>query len=330
MATDFQRTTADPFIAAATRCDFRFSTRSADEAVSAVEQLYGPHELALSSGRGLNLQFTGFGIGRLSVSGIAYGCPALGRPVRPNEYWMFSYIVRGEARTGGQKVDAGTACVRAPGTLTDIPMSADLRLVNLKVEAADLLAARATLLGHEPDEPLRFHERMAAGSPPAVRLASLLQRLHQLPSCAPPFGALLERRWQEATLVELLLALPHSSARLLDQRAAPSSAVDRALNLIHSDPSAGVTLGELARASGVGIRALTRGFERRLGVSPMRYLRQCRLERARRDLLDGSGTVTEVAYRWGFGNLGDFSRAYRERFGQRPSQTLTSAESPRR
>ena len=95
--------------------------------------------------------------------------------------------------------------------------------------------------------------------------------------------------------------------------------------MIHADPAASITLGDLARTAGVGVRALTRGFEHRLGISPMRYLQQRRLERARSDLLDCRGGVTEVAYRWGFGNLGDFALKYRERFGERPSETLRGA-----
>jgi AraC-like DNA-binding protein len=300
----------------------QFKTTSVDEAIAAVEQLYGPHELLLDPGRGLNLRFAGYDIGTLSVSHIAYGCPAVGRPERPSSYWMFSYIVGGEARVGRETVGAATASVRCPGTMTDVPMSADLRLVNLKVEHADLLAARATLLGYESDEPLHLHERMPAGSTPAVQLASLMQRLHQLPPCAPPYAALLERRWQEAALLELLLMVPEMQPRRIDQHPPSHSAVDRAIDLIHDNPAASITLGDLARTAGIGARALTRGFERRLGISPMRYLQARRLERARSDLLDGNGNVTAVAYRWGFGNLGDFSLRYRERFGERPSETL--------
>jgi transcriptional regulator GlxA family with amidase domain len=70
---------------------------------------------------------------------------------------------------------------------------------------------------------------------------------------------------------------------------------------------------------------LMRGFERRLGVSPMRYLLHWRLDRARAELLDaapGSSTVTDIALRWGFGNLGDFAARYRSRFGELPRATL--------
>ena len=55
----------------------------------------------------------------------------------------------------------------------------------------------------------------------------------------------------------------------------------------------GRTLGEIAQAAGVGVRALMRGFEKRLGVSPVRYLLHWRLDRARGELLDaapGTGT----------------------------------------
>lgn len=311
------------------RWDMQFRTRSVDEAVSAVERLYGPHELVLYPKRALNLQFSGLDVGRLSVSRIQYGCPAIGRPERPNEYWMFSCIVRGEARTAGQTVGTAMASVRAPRTIADISMSADLQLMNLKVEQTDLLEARATLLGYESDDPIGFFDCMPAGSPHAVQLASLLQRLQNLPPCPAPFRALLERRWQEATLLELLLTLPLSTPLHPDRSAVQRSAVDRAMEMIHADPSASITLGDLARTAGLGIRALTRGFQQRLGISPMRYLQQCRLERARSNLLDGCESVTSVAYRWGFGNLGDFSTTYRERFGERPSETLRCARNRR-
>ena len=59
----------------------------------------------------------------------------------------------------------------------------------------------------------------------------------------------------------------------------------------------------------------------------MVLLRQARLARARRDLLEGlpGTTVTQTALQWGFQHLGRFSGEYARRFGESPSDTLRRA-----
>jgi TolB-like protein len=56
----------------------------------------------------------------------------------------------------------------------------------------------------------------------------------------------------------------------------------------------------------------------------MQFLRNLRLERARRDLLraPASASVTEIATRHGFDHLGRFAARYVERYGEPPSATL--------
>jgi AraC-like DNA-binding protein len=308
--------------AAALRWRTQFRTSIADEAVESVERLYGPHSLALRTRGGLAMQLAGFDVGRLNVTGIEYGCTATARTEEPHDYWVFSYAARGEIVIGKDIATAGNAGVRDPWAAGELPMSADLRLMNIKVTHTDLMDAACTLLGELPAAPLRFPELVAPDSAPAAHLQELIQRLNQLPVCAAPQGALIERRWQEAAILELLTVWPHSWSRHLAAPAARRGAVERAVDYMQAHAAADVTLADVARAAGVGARALTRGFERQLGISPMRYLQQCRLERARADLLDARASVTETAFRWGFGNLGDFAARYRERFGEKPSETL--------
>jgi transcriptional regulator GlxA family with amidase domain len=57
----------------------------------------------------------------------------------------------------------------------------------------------------------------------------------------------------------------------------------------------------------------------------MAYLTRLRLHRARQTLRSesyASTTVAKEALRWGFWHFGDFSRAYKECFGELPSDTL--------
>jgi transcriptional regulator GlxA family with amidase domain len=57
----------------------------------------------------------------------------------------------------------------------------------------------------------------------------------------------------------------------------------------------------------------------------MTYLIRLRLHRVRQALLagtQGSTTVSAEALNWGFWHFGEFSRAYRECFGELPSDTL--------
>jgi transcriptional regulator GlxA family with amidase domain len=76
--------------------------------------------------------------------------------------------------------------------------------------------------------------------------------------------------------------------------------------------------------AGVGERALAKIFESRRGMSPMRYVTERRLAAAHSRLLRASAAdeVTEIATDLGFTHLGRFAIAYREVFGESPSQTL--------
>ena len=91
-----------------------------------------------------------------------------------------------------------------------------------------------------------------------------------------------------------------------------------------------VPMGDLCRATGVGVRTVQRCFKKRFGVSVTSYLKAVRLDTAYRDLIaahPSRDSVTTIALRNGCSHLGRFSSEYRERFGQLPSETLRSEPS---
>ena len=105
--------------------------------------------------------------------------------------------------------------------------------------------------------------------------------------------------------------------------------VDRAVELMRSRTEQPIRISAIARAVGVSERTLVRAFRAIHGTTPYRYLSWLRLLDARQALASRNGeTVTEVATRFGFGELGRFSAAYRSAFGESPSATLRRSLQP--
>jgi AraC-like DNA-binding protein len=178
-----------------------------------------------------------------------------------------------------------------------------------------------------------------------------LERL--LPAAATPAQA---RRWRELThYVESLLADPEiglsplvlgPAERLLaatlltfageaegakpiqEAHDAHPEALRRAIAFIEANPGRDISLADIARAAYVSPRTVQLAFRRHLDSTPIRYLRQVRLDHAHAQLEAASAgdgtTVTAVALDWGFANPGRFANLYRAAFGVAPSATLRS------
>lgn len=107
--------------------------------------------------------------------------------------------------------------------------------------------------------------------------------------------------------------------------------VKRAEEYALSHTNDAIYVGALCRALGVSERTLEYAFRSVMGLTPMAYLIRLRLHRAREVLLaktPESTTVSAVALNWGFWHFGEFSRAYRSCFGERPSDTLRRRARP--
>jgi AraC-like DNA-binding protein len=78
----------------------------------------------------------------------------------------------------------------------------------------------------------------------------------------------------------------------------------------------------VAERLGISVRHLNRLFGGE-DVTVGEYIRNERLDSAHRDLSDpgqAGATIGEIAYRWGFADLGNFNRAFRQRFATTPSE----------
>ncbi|QDP27313.1 AraC family transcriptional regulator [Bradyrhizobium cosmicum] len=92
--------------------------------------------------------------------------------------------------------------------------------------------------------------------------------------------------------------------------------------LLSDDLSQPIYSEEIARKLGLSVRTMHDVVRRCRGMSLHRYLRLRRLWLVRKRLLAGADSVKAVALTFGFWHLSDFSRSYRDQFGEAPSQTL--------
>lgn len=134
----------------------------------------------------------------------------------------------------------------------------------------------------------------------------------------------------ERTLITMLLSgLHHSESDDFfrqGQGAAPYY-VKRAEAFIHEQARDELTVDDIAEKAGVSARSLFYGFKRWRNTTPMAYVRDIRLDLARKELQKArvtGGTVSEAAVNAGFTNFSQFSKIYKARFGETPSATLKS------
>lgn len=100
--------------------------------------------------------------------------------------------------------------------------------------------------------------------------------------------------------------------------------VKRAIDLLRGDIGRPWRVDDVARSCEVPRRTLEKHFRRFVGCAPLEFLRAERLSQVRRRLLRGApdANVTVVATDCGLTHLGRFAAAYRNRYGESPSDTL--------
>jgi AraC family transcriptional regulator, ethanolamine operon transcriptional activator len=143
----------------------------------------------------------------------------------------------------------------------------------------------------------------------------------------------------EVELVEMLLDAISSSQNYIITRSdethqARSHVVKLAEEYALAQTDIPLRVTDLCKAAAVCERALEYAFKDVLGMSPMSYLQRLRLHRVRQALRAGTHATTTVsaeALKWGFWHFGDFSKAYKNCFGELPSDTLrrVPSKSPR-
>lgn len=96
-------------------------------------------------------------------------------------------------------------------------------------------------------------------------------------------------------------------------------AVGRALRLLHRDCARHWTVAELAREAGLSRTVLAERFTALLGLPPMAYLANWRMQRAASMISAGTVTLARIAEEVGYESEASFSRAFKRMTGHSPA-----------
>lgn len=143
------------------------------------------------------------------------------------------------------------------------------------------------------------------------------------------FSPVLETHMEEALGTNILIQW--AAACGFDLERCPQTItpgyIIKAESYMRENASSAPTLSEIAMAVGVSGRAIHNGFKKYRNTTPMKFLRELRLEGIKAELEQAPPhiTVAQIAYGWGYGCLSRFANVYKQLFGELPSDTRRRA-----
>jgi AraC-like DNA-binding protein len=265
-------------------------------------------------------------MGGIAFSRLRYGAQVRIEPGRLDDFYLIQMPLAGHARidSGNERIDSTPllAAVLGPTETTAMAWSADSDQLMVRIERGLVERAVEAQFGLAQRQPVRFALGFRWHDCAAWRC--LLHYLNQCAESESDFNrhALLVGNIEQLVVTTLLGAQPHNFS---DARVAPCTTVlprhvRKVEQYLREHVSEPICADQLALLAGVSLRSLYAGFKQYCGVSPMHYLRNLRLERARESLrADPDASIATVAMHWGFTHLGRFSYEYKQRFGESPS-----------
>ncbi len=308
-----------------------------DEARERIGTVFSPHRLSLCNGaRALAVRHNHVRFQRSSMHVLSYGAEVQIDPGERGDFYLLQLPLQGRAmmQCGAHQawLSPQVMGVLKPRVPTRMHWSADCAMLLLQLPK-DALPSR---LVHTEDPCgaagadltlSRADPAVAAWWQAVLDLANSLHH-HGLQWMRQP----ATRQTLEGFLLGSLALLSEREALAdgTDKQTLRHRCLDKALDYIHAHAHEGLSLADIAQASGVSPRTLEAAFMRSHGVSPLHYARNVQLEGVHAWLSSGRARaqglrVTDVAIQHGFSHLGRFASYYRQRFGCTPAQTLRSA-----
>lgn len=306
-------------------------TRDADELRERMSTLYAVRSVELPRS---DIPFSGLvnhcDLASIGLSYAHYTAP-LSATLAHGDFYAQGFGVGGygEALVDGRlfKVSDKEGGVGGPGSYAKLSYQDDFRHLILRIKPEAVVKKLSALIGAPVNPPLKF---AGAFEPSALEAQHRLMLfvMSELDRTEGRLPALVSAELEQALIVAYLCANLNNYSPRLNGRQPGSGPwqVRRAADYIEANWNQPITIETLAAVTDASARSLFAAFKKARGCSPMRFVKQVRLEHARALLLHPTEktSVTSVALDCGFSNLGHFAKDYLASFGERPSDTLKS------
>lgn len=311
----------------------RFRSCDLDEVRAQVGQVFCEHELrVVGRAQQLDAGLCYRSVGQLGFGRMHYGAAVDIDPGTLGDFFLLQMPTRGhETIMAGSHVVESTPAVGSivsPSMAFRMHHGQGTEKLFIRIERCAMERQLTQIQARPPRGALEFAPHISAPLASGAGLRRMIDWLFAEASDGELFDhPLVVARIEEMLIVALLETLPHNQGGSPGPVGATLSPrfVRRAIEHIEQNAHEPLTVGAIAAEAGVSVRSLFAGFRRFRDTTPMAYLRDLRLDKVRAELstaTDARGCVTRTALRWGFSHFGQFSAAYKSRFGELPSQTV--------
>jgi AraC-like DNA-binding protein len=301
------------------------------------QSAFGAAKLLLTAPGTYQSELTRIDLHRLWVSRAAVSLPLVSQVAAPKGRTSIHFLADAHQtpiRQNGIELPPGVVVVCPSGAEHHCRTSTEVRWGAMSLTPDDLAVAGRALVDCE----LTASSGMIRLIQPPPRLMSRLLKLHDeagnLAATAPDILAHPEvsRAMEQELLHVMVGCLAEGLAVGTNPPRQRQAVMRRFERFMEANPNKSIYVPEVCAAVAVSERTLRHYCDEHLGMGPNKYLWLRRMNLARRALAtaDPRGTtVTTIALEYGFGELGRFSVAYRQLFGESPSATLRGAANVR-
>lgn len=225
----------------------------------------------------------------------------------------------------GATIPGAKAALFSPGARASFKLDPAMRSSNFIFDSKFLEGQFAALTGEVIRDDIDFENALELHTPLGGFINGLCHYLGEsITGETKSMHPALVSNLVESLSRALLFSQPHSFSHLLEAPAPPSSRTVVRMVEEYVDAHAGgpIVATDLARVTGASVQSIESAFLEHRQTSPLSFLRQRRLERAHRLLLENpSVSITHAAQVAGYLRVESFEAAYFKAFHEMPMQT---------